>query len=131
MYVQPTSGLESSTALALIESLRSIVTARNVTIITTLHQPQTKIYQLLDRVVLISNTQILFNGERSSVLGAFEAFGFTCPDNYNPADYLIDVISDKSFNSAPFIANVNQQAEELVKTNTATFPAGFPKRIGR
>ena len=80
--------------------------------------------------MLISNTQILYNGERSAVLGAFEAFGFACPDNYNPADYLIDVISDKSFDAAPFVANVNQQADELVKTNTASFAAGFPKRIG-
>jgi len=127
--VQPTSGLDSSTALALIESLQSLVAARHITVITTLHQPQTKIYQLLDTVLLVSNAQILYNGARSGALSAFEAFGFSCPDNYNPGDYLIDVISAKDFNPTPFVAAVEQQAS--AKTiETAPASTAFPKRIG-
>jgi ABC-type multidrug transport system ATPase subunit len=112
-----------------MDSLKSIVVARNVTIITTLHQPQTKIYQLLDRLVLFCNGQILYNGERSDVLSAFEAFGFRCPDNFNPADYLIDVISAKGFDPAPFVAKVDEQAS-MTKGDSIFTPTKFPKRKG-
>lgn len=78
---------------------------------------------------MFRNSQILYNGERANVLNVFEAQGFSCPDNYNPADYLIDVISAKDFDSTPFVENVHGQvAEELANKKTSAYPVGFPKR---
>ena len=64
------------------------------TVIVTLHQPRSDIYHLLDNlVVLVKGGRMAYTGPRDAVEPTFQLQGHTVPDNFNPADFLLDVIS--------------------------------------
>jgi ATP-binding cassette subfamily G (WHITE) protein 2 len=50
---EPTSGLDSVTALSLTRTLKQLADEGNCTVICTIHQPQTKIYELFDDLMLL------------------------------------------------------------------------------
>lgn len=50
---EPTSGLDSVTALSLTRSLKQLAESGECTVVCTIHQPQTKIYQLFDDLMLL------------------------------------------------------------------------------
>ena len=50
------SGLDSTTALLLVESLRTLASGGRA-IITTIHQPSSRLYLMLDTVLLLSQVR--------------------------------------------------------------------------
>ena len=50
---QPTSGLDSTTALKLLHTLRSLASGGR-TIITSIHQPSSRLYQQMDKVCKVA-----------------------------------------------------------------------------
>jgi ABC-type multidrug transport system ATPase subunit len=64
------------------------------TVIVTLHQPRSDIYHLLDNlVVLVKGGRMAYTGPRDTVEPTFKLQGHSIPDNFNPADFLLDVVS--------------------------------------
>ncbi|PRP87833.1 hypothetical protein PROFUN_04307 [Planoprotostelium fungivorum] len=90
---EPTSGLDSSTALSLITTLGNLVSIRNCTILCTIHQPQSKIFNLFHSVLVMSKGHIVAMGRRMDVIEQYGRAGFPCPEFTNPADHLLDVIT--------------------------------------
>ncbi|PIK44970.1 hypothetical protein BSL78_18154 [Apostichopus japonicus] len=64
---EPTSGLDSFMAQSVVETLRTLA-SEGRTILTTIHQPSSEVFQLFDRI------------------------GYTCPKNYNPADFIVETL---------------------------------------
>jgi len=85
---EPTTGLDSVTALELIELLRSIALS-GVCIVAVIHQPSKTIWDLFDNALFMVNGQVVFNGPVSLVAEYFSSRGFVCPIEYNPPDYLM------------------------------------------
>ncbi len=54
---EPTSGLDSVTALSLITTMRRIADARECTVVTTIHQPQSKIFNLFNHLLLLQKVR--------------------------------------------------------------------------
>ena len=59
---EPTSGLDSSTALSVVESLRELASSRGCTIVMTIHQPSARLFNLIDKVLFLSNGRVTYNG---------------------------------------------------------------------
>eukprot|EP01035_Chromulina_nebulosa_P016809 gene16809-22292_t len=59
---EPTSGLDSSTAYSVVNSLHQIAQVKFSTIIMTIHQPSARIFQLLDKVMFLSNGRVTYDG---------------------------------------------------------------------
>jgi ABC-type multidrug transport system ATPase subunit/ABC-type multidrug transport system permease subunit len=89
---EPTSGLDSATALDLITKLRNLSRTR-CTIICSIHQPQNKIFNLFDSIILVREGKLMFHGSTHRALEQFGRIGFPVPPLTNPADHLIDVLS--------------------------------------
>ena len=66
----------------------------NRTVIFTIHQPQSNIVALFDRLVLLAKGQLVYSGESARAATHFDKLGYTCPAGYNIADYLIDLTVD-------------------------------------
>merc|ERR1711907_120278 len=90
---EPTSGLDSTTSLNLIHTLHDLAQAGNRTIVTTIHQPSSRIYQMLDKLLLMGQGHLLFYGDASAATDYFATIGYTMPYGMNPADYFLDVAS--------------------------------------
>ena len=90
---EPTSGLDSTTALAVCETLKGLSSSGQCTVVCTIHQPQQKIFELFDNLILMKRGSIVYQGSCLKSIRFLENVGLPCPEGINPADYLIDVIN--------------------------------------
>lgn len=93
---EPTSGLDSYNAYNVIDSLKTLSKQYNRTVIFTIHQPQSNIVALFDRLLLLGKGHLVYSGETGRAQQHFEKLGHHCPPGYNIADYLIDVTVEAS-----------------------------------
>jgi ATP-binding cassette, subfamily G (WHITE), member 2 len=61
MLDEPTSGLDSTTAMRLVTTLRQLA-AGGRSIIMTIHQPSSRLYQQLDKLMLLSEGHAMYYG---------------------------------------------------------------------
>lgn len=93
---EPTSGLDSYNAYNVIDALKTLAKQYNRTVIFTIHQPQSNIVALFDRLLVLAKGQLVYSGEATKAVSHFEAIGYPCPPGYNIADYVIDLTVEAS-----------------------------------
>ncbi|KAK6330430.1 hypothetical protein TWF696_003526 [Orbilia brochopaga] len=86
---EPTTGLDAATAHQLMITLKNLA-KKGRTIITTIHQPRSEIWDLFDRVILLSRGQPVYSGTQANALPYFSSLGYDLPEHFNPADFIID-----------------------------------------
>ena len=67
--------------------------AEGKTVVVTIHQPRSSIFALFDDLVLLAEGALVYGGPAVEAVGHFRDQGFQCPPNYNPAEFLADLIS--------------------------------------
>jgi ABC-2 type transporter len=77
-----------------MRTLKDIASRGECTVVSTIHQPQSKIFQLFDNLLLMSLGDIVYQGEANKAIDFFDKAGFPCPPLTNPADHIIDVLAD-------------------------------------
>lgn len=92
MLDEPTSGLDSTTALRLVHTLRTLSNGGR-TIITTIHQPSSRIYHMLDKLLLLCEGSVIYYGPAKDSISYFSGLGYELPYGVNPADFLLDLAS--------------------------------------
>ena len=98
---EPTSGLDSATALSVCGTLKKLARRGECTVITTIHQPQTKIWEMMDNLLLLVAGEIVYQGLCSKAVDYYASLGYPCPDRSNPADHIMDVIAKRYKRDAP------------------------------
>lgn len=93
MLDEPTSGLDSASALSLCQTLKDLADSGACTIMCTIHQPQTKIFNLFDELIILNKGHILYQGPADEVIAHYTEAGFPCPPYTNPADHILDVVT--------------------------------------
>lgn len=88
---EPTSGLDSKTALSLIENLKELCERFGHTMICTIHQPRSRIFNLFDTLLVMAEGHVVYFGPTGRSVLYYRAKGFECPTHENPADYFIDL----------------------------------------
>ncbi|XP_057481801.1 ABC transporter G family member 21-like [Actinidia eriantha] len=90
---EPTSGLDSTTAQRIVATLRGLARGGR-TIITTIHQPSSRLYGMFDKVVVLSEGCPIYSGSTGGVIEYFGSIGYETGFNFvNPADFLLDLAS--------------------------------------
>ena len=92
---EPTSGLDSSTSLDVMRVVRRICDS-GVSVVCTVHQPSTDIYELFDSLILLVDGETVYNGPAEKAMPYFSAMGYEYDDEMNPAEYIIDVVGNHS-----------------------------------
>uniref|UniRef100_A0A8C4RP54 ATP-binding cassette sub-family G member 2-like n=1 Tax=Erpetoichthys calabaricus TaxID=27687 RepID=A0A8C4RP54_ERPCA len=88
---EPTTGLDASTAKAVLSLLR-----RGRTIIFSIHQPRYSIFKLFDSLTLLAIGKVMYHGPAQSALQYFHSIGYECEPFNNPADFFLDIINGDS-----------------------------------
>ncbi|CAL8175052.1 unnamed protein product [Prunus armeniaca] len=87
---EPTSGLDSTAAHRLVSTLGSLA-QKGRTIVTSMHQPSSRVYQMLESVLVLSDGKCLYFGKGSEAMSYFGSLGFSPAFPMNPADFLLDL----------------------------------------
>jgi len=92
---EPTSGLDSSTSYDLVLTLKELA-KRGCTVVMTIHQPSSAVFQLFDQLLVLSEGNTLYNGKAAQVVSYFDQRGFKCPATYNPGDFVLELAKSKT-----------------------------------
>lgn len=99
---EATSGLDSTIALRVFEVLKDLATMGR-TVVSSLHQPSSRMYSAMDKVLLLGKGRRMYYGAASEAMTTMESFGYTPEFKVNPADFLLDLASEEE--SIEFIAD--------------------------
>jgi ATP-binding cassette subfamily G (WHITE) protein 2 len=83
---EPTSGLDSVTAASLAKTLAELSASGDCTVICTLHQPQSKIFDMFDDIMLLKAGRVVYYGPAKESITFYAEAGFPVPPMTNPAD---------------------------------------------
>ncbi|KAG7380855.1 hypothetical protein PHYBOEH_011287 [Phytophthora boehmeriae] len=89
---EPTSGLDSASTFNVMK-LISRLAKEGRTIICTIHQPSSLVYDMFSNVVILSAGETIFFGSRSKILDHFSTLGYNCPQYRNPVEFFIDLVN--------------------------------------
>ncbi|KAL9648047.1 hypothetical protein ABK040_012101 [Willaertia magna] len=115
---EPTSGLDAATAFSVMRTIIKIAKAGRA-VILTIHQPRSNIYELFDKLLLLSRGRVAYFGNAKDATGYFSKIGYPMPKQYNPADFFIDLITETTghyHHDTPVDNNTNT----IVNTNNTT-----------
>ncbi|XP_054724470.1 protein white-like [Uloborus diversus] len=85
---EPTSGLDSFMSQSIISVLRNMAGGGR-TIVCTIHQPSSEVFEMFDQLLLLAEGKVAYLGKASKAVEFFNRAGLCCPVNYNPSDFFI------------------------------------------
>lgn len=96
---EPTSGLDGQAAFNIVRFLKKLAAAGQA-ILVTIHQPSAQLFYEFDTVLLLARggKTVYFGdiGYQAATLKSyFSRYGADCPQKKNPAEHMIDVVSDR------------------------------------
>lgn len=73
---EPTTGLDSFTATSVMEILGDLARKDNRTVISTIHQPNSDIFEMMDLLVLLAKGKIIYFNKADKSVDYFGSIGF-------------------------------------------------------
>jgi ABC-type multidrug transport system ATPase subunit len=93
-------------ALSIVESMKNLA-KYGKTIIFTVHQPSSDLFEMFDKICLLTEGRLAYIGNRADASEFFNSLGYKCPPSYNPADYFIKTLSISPFDKENSLQKVN------------------------
>ena len=124
---EPTSGLDSFMAISVVECMKNLA-RKGKTILCTIHQPSSEIFEMFDKLCLLAEGRLAFIGNLNQayefsakyhqlnsffllinyeLLNFIESLGYRVPINYNPADFYIKNLAVSPFEKEKCIKTIN------------------------
>lgn len=90
---EPTSGLDLATSASILALLKKLA-EEGTTIVTSIHQPSKELFANFDSMVLLARGgYVVYNGPANLIGQYLREKGYSCPENVNIADFVLDVVS--------------------------------------
>ena len=89
---EPTTNLDSLAESILLGVFREMVNESR-TVVCTMHQPSSQVFELFDTLLLLSKGQVIYHGPTNAAVNYFiqKPYSFPYKEYNNPADYLTDI----------------------------------------
>ncbi|KAJ6520219.1 ABC-2 type transporter-domain-containing protein [Mycena sanguinolenta] len=122
-----TRGLDASTALDFVKCLRIMTDVLGQTTFVTLYQAGEGIYDLFDKVMVLSEGRQVFFGPPSEARGYFESLGYQALPRQSTADYLTGCTDPNERQFAP--GRSAQDTPSTPEALEAAFHAQFSRTL--
>ncbi|XP_056136589.1 broad substrate specificity ATP-binding cassette transporter ABCG2b [Lampris incognitus] len=96
---EPTTGLDSNTANAIISLLRRL-SRGGKTVILSIHQPRYSIFKQFDQLMLMHKGEVVYAGAAAEALDYFTVLGYHIEPFDNPADFFLDITNGEAKSTA-------------------------------
>ena len=91
---EPTAGLDAFHADRVVDALCELAHGDGCCVVAVIHQPRSASFARLDDVLLLApGGRVAYAGPASGALPHVAAAGFPCPERFNPAEWLVDLVS--------------------------------------
>ena len=90
---EPTSGLDAAAAASIMHHLQEIAAAERMSILCTIHQPSTGVFNGFDEVLFLTGGRVAYIGAAARLSTFLETLGKPVPASANPADFMLDLIN--------------------------------------
>ncbi|XP_055607037.1 protein brown [Uranotaenia lowii] len=91
---EPTTGLDSFSALSVLRTLQNLATNGRKAVICTIHHPASDIFQCFTDIVLVRSGRMYFQGPTNEAEQFFSKINFPLPENCNPADHYFKLVCE-------------------------------------
>lgn len=118
---EPTTGLDATSAFQLVRTLKALA-QKGRTVITTIHQPRSEIWNLFDNLIVLSKGGPVYAAPVADCLPWFKEQGFQLPPFVNPAEYIIDITA---------VDNRNPELEAETTARVETLKAAWQEESAR
>ncbi|KAF2706423.1 hypothetical protein K504DRAFT_413352 [Pleomassaria siparia CBS 279.74] len=115
-----TRGLDASTALEYVQSLRSLTNMARISTSVALYQAGESLYDLFDKVILIHEGHCCYFGSSDHAAKYFKSLGFVQPERWTSADFITSVTDDHE-------RHIKDGWEDRVPRSGAQFGEAFLK----
>jgi ABC-type multidrug transport system ATPase subunit len=90
---EPTSGIDSASAVMIMSTLKKIAEARSIIIVCTIHQPPASVFAGFDNCMVLSMGRVAYFGKADSMGAYFASVGNTPPPDTNIAEFVLDLVN--------------------------------------
>jgi ABC-type multidrug transport system ATPase subunit len=97
-------------AMSIVESMKKLA-KQGKTIICTIHQPSSEVFEKFDRLCLMAEGRLAYIGDSKDCPSFFASHGFIIPENYNPADFYIQNLAMVPSNKEVSLENIKVNEE--------------------
>ena len=91
---EPTTGLDSKTSENLIKLLVRLAKEGGRTVVSTIHQPSSQIFQMFDELTILVRGNTIYQGKSNIAVDYFSHIGFPCPKLTNPIDHFMKITNE-------------------------------------
>ncbi|KAI3518341.1 hypothetical protein L1887_06958 [Cichorium endivia] len=113
---EPTSGLDSAAAYYVMRRIAKLEQHERRTIIASIHQPSSEVFELFDNLCLLSSGRTVYFGHSSSAKEFFAVNGFPCPGFQNPSDHFLRTINKDFDEDIEQGLSGREPTEEVINT---------------
>ncbi|GMN58913.1 hypothetical protein TIFTF001_028005 [Ficus carica] len=119
---EPTSGLDSAASYYVMSRIAGLdqMDAARRTIVASIHQPSSEVFQLFDSLCLLSTGKTVYFGPASAANEFFASSGFPCPTLQNPSDHFLKTINKDFEQDIECGITVEKAIDTLIKSYTAS-----------
>jgi len=114
---EPTSGLDAFSADRVVSQLAGLAVEQRAVVVCSLHQPRSASWSRAHDVMLLANGgRVAYHGPVSKCIPYFTSIGYECPANYNPAEFLIDLVSIVNDCGVEARENSKERVDDICRT---------------
>ena len=120
---EPTTGLDSNTAVTIMYLLRDMADSGR-TVVSVIHQPSTGIFKEFDKLILMCKGNIIYQGDAQTAVNYFASIGYECPPLTNPSDFFMKIM-----NPQQMLIEYLEKGLELNKDNKEELMQKFDEHV--
>lgn len=85
----------------LVVIVKRLAVETNTICIATIHQPNFQTFSLFDRLLLLAQGRVMYNGNAAQLSSYLSAIGHPTPEFQSPSDHAINLVNTEFFSSSP------------------------------